>query len=85
MNVGLFPLPSLSLPTFLPKAKAAFSFAVHSYVMNIESPASPSTFEDDPSKRSQPVPSLITILLVGCRRRAVIYSWKDGEPREVKV
>ena len=85
MNVGLFPLPSLSLPTFLPKAKAAFSFAVHSYVVNVETLASPSTSEDDSSKRPQPVPSLITILFVGCRRRAVIYSWKDGEPQEVKV
>jgi len=83
MNVGLYPLPTLSLPTILPKAKAAFSFAVHSYVINAE-PLSLSSTEASP-KQSQPIPSIITILLVGCRRKAVIYSWKDGEPQEVRV
>jgi len=83
MSVGLYPLPSLSLPTILPKAKAAFSFAVHSYVVNAEPLSSSST--EIPPKQSQPIPSINTILLVGCRRKAVIYSWKDGEPQDVRV
>lgn len=85
MNVTLWPLPYLSTSTILPKAKAAFSFAVHSYVLYTE-PAVNQTFSDEVvSKPSQPIPTLMTMLLVGCRRKAVIYSWKDGEPQEVKV
>ena len=55
-TVTLFPLPAISSPTPLIKAKAAFSFVIHS---------------------SQ--------LLVVCRQKVVLYSWKDGEPQEVKV
>lgn len=73
----LFPLPTLSPPTPLLKAKAAFSFAIHTSVQHAET-------EGDFS-RQDPKTSLITYLLVGCRRRAVLYSWKDGEPQEVKV
>ncbi|KAJ3504846.1 hypothetical protein NLJ89_g7728 [Agrocybe chaxingu] len=84
MNVTLFPIPSLTPPTILPKAKAAFSFSVYSYVENVDCPPSPSTSDKPLSKRNQPIPTLVTLLLVGCRRKAVIYSWKDGEPQEVK-
>ena len=83
MNVSLYPLPSLSPPTILPKAKAAFSFAIHSYVENTE-PLTPSTSEI-PTRQSQPIPTIITLLLIGCRRKAVVYSWKDGEPQDVRV
>ncbi|KAF9472733.1 hypothetical protein BDN70DRAFT_886627 [Pholiota conissans] len=84
MTVTLFPLPSLSPPTPLPKAKAAFSFAVHSYIENVQIQQSQSPSADTEFIRSQPIPTLITHLLVGCRRKAVLYSWKDGEPQDVK-
>ncbi|KAF9532490.1 hypothetical protein CPB83DRAFT_846876 [Crepidotus variabilis] len=82
MNITLFPLPSYSPPTPLPRAKAAFSFAVQSYLTSAEVPSSPSSF--DVPKRAQPIPSLVTLLLIGCRRKVVIYSWKDGDPQDVK-
>ena len=31
-----------------------------------------------------PVPTVVSYL-VACRRKLVIYSWKDGEPQEVQV
>ena len=31
-------------------------------------------------------PTVITLLAVGCKRRVIIYSWKDGQPqRPAKV
>ncbi|KJA16870.1 hypothetical protein HYPSUDRAFT_46906 [Hypholoma sublateritium FD-334 SS-4] len=81
-TVTLFPLPSFSPPTPLLKAKAAFSFAVYTYVKVPNESPKPS--DEAEFKRSQPIPQLITRLLVGCRRKAVLYTWKDGEPQEVK-
>ncbi|KAL0577985.1 Vacuolar morphogenesis protein 6 [Marasmius crinis-equi] len=81
-TVTLFPLPGFTPPTILTNAKAAFSFAVHTCVQHL--------LPDDPtevgftksSKKS--IPTLVTRLVVGCRRKVVIYSWKDGDPQEVK-
>ncbi|KAF8183418.1 hypothetical protein BJ912DRAFT_1144866 [Pholiota molesta] len=85
MTVTLFPLPSLSPATPLLKAKAAFSFAVHSYIENVQIPPNQSSADSDVEfKRTQPIPTLVTQLLIGCRRRAVLYSWKDGEFQAVK-
>jgi len=28
---------------------------------------------------------MLTQLIIGCRRKVVIYSWKDGEAQEIKV
>ena len=28
---------------------------------------------------------MVTQLIIGCRRKVVIYSWKDGEAQEIKV
>ncbi|TFK27815.1 hypothetical protein FA15DRAFT_666044 [Coprinopsis marcescibilis] len=83
MTVTLFPLPSLSPPTPLAMAKAAFSFAVYSSVQSGTTSASDAVSELSDSK-SAPIPTLVTYLLVGCRRKAVLYTWKDGEPQEVK-
>jgi hypothetical protein len=35
--------------------------------------------------KSKAIPTLVTQLLIGCRRKAVLYSWKDGELDGVKV
>lgn len=74
MTVNLLPLPSLSPPTPLSQAKAAFSFANHS-----------STHDEGATGLQSPIPTLVTHLLVGCRRKAVLYTWRDGEAQEVKV
>ncbi|KAF8150879.1 hypothetical protein B0H34DRAFT_155040 [Crassisporium funariophilum] len=85
-TVTLFPLPSFSPPTPLVKAKAAFSFAIHSSIQSTQADPAPQTPGESEfiNKRLQPIPTLVTQLLVGCRRKVVIYSWKDGEPQEVK-
>ncbi|KAG5732929.1 hypothetical protein E4T56_gene15228 [Termitomyces sp. T112] len=43
-----------------------------------------SSVEDDFAK-PKPVPMLVTQLLVGCRRKVVIYTWRDGEAQETKA
>ncbi|KAH7913588.1 hypothetical protein BJ138DRAFT_1177962 [Hygrophoropsis aurantiaca] len=70
----LYPLPSFSPPTVLAKAKGALSFAVHSSVHH-------ETLE---SGKGEDIPTMVTQLVVGCRRKVVIYTWKDGETQEIK-
>ncbi|KAG5644651.1 hypothetical protein DXG03_008033 [Asterophora parasitica] len=82
--VTLYPLPTLSPPTLLVKAKAAFSFAVHSAVQNIEPDAKPDYSSGTEFTKPKPIPMLVTQLMVGCRRKVVIYSWRDGEAQEPK-
>ncbi|TCD70216.1 Vacuolar morphoproteinsis protein 6 [Steccherinum ochraceum] len=74
-TVILYPLPTLSPPTSLLKAKPALSFALNTTVER----------EDDGKvHKSRGVPVVVTRLVVGCRRKVVIYSWRDGEPQEVQ-
>jgi len=88
-TVTLFPLPTLSPPTPLVKAKAAFSFGIHSSVQylypNGKSDKTPEVDFNNPNNNPKPIPTIVTQLVVGCRRKVVIYSWKDGEPQEAKV
>ncbi|KIJ98466.1 hypothetical protein K443DRAFT_9137 [Laccaria amethystina LaAM-08-1] len=87
-TVTLFPPPTLSPPTPLVKAKAAFSFGIHSSVQyfypNGKSDKAPEVDFNNPNNNPKPVPTIVTQLVVGCRRKVVIYSWKDGEPQEAK-
>lgn len=76
MSVTLFPIPDLQPPSPLSRAKAAFSFTIHTSVQHISQPEKSPTI---------PVPTVVSYLLVACRRKLVIYSWKDGEPQEVQV
>ncbi|KAK0495160.1 hypothetical protein EDD18DRAFT_1170925 [Armillaria luteobubalina] len=78
MTTTLFPLPTLSPPTVLAQAKAAFSFTIHSFTQHFDAEGKPS----QPDVKT--IPTLITYLVVGCRRKVVIYTWKDGEAQEVK-
>lgn len=75
----------MSSPTPLVKAKAAFSFEIHSSLQHEQLDVNPQQSGDSEFKKSQAIPALVTQLLVGCRRKVVLYSWKDGEPQEVKV
>ncbi|KAH9998803.1 hypothetical protein BJV74DRAFT_883060 [Russula compacta] len=84
-QVTLFNLPDLSKPTPLPRAKTAFSFTVHTSVQHL--------YPDGKKTRPQetefstpiiPVPTVITYLVVGCQRKLVVYSWKDGEAQDIK-
>ncbi|KAJ7284535.1 hypothetical protein C8J57DRAFT_1669706 [Mycena rebaudengoi] len=77
-TVTLYPLPTFSPATPLLKAKAAFSFAIHSSIQHIDR---------EPTEgfvKAASIPTIVTQLLVGCRRKVVIYCWKDGEAQETK-
>ncbi|KAL0955078.1 hypothetical protein HGRIS_003995 [Hohenbuehelia grisea] len=83
MVVTLFPLPSFSPPTPLTKAKAAFSFISHSSIQHVPT----NTAGKDANSgmlKAAPIPTLVTRLVVGCRRKVVIYTWIDGEAQEAK-
>jgi Vam6/Vps39-like protein vacuolar protein sorting-associated protein 39 len=85
-QVTLFDLPELSKPTPLPKAKSAFSFAVHTSVQHLY-PGGKKT-RPQGAEFSSPtilVHTVITYLVVGCQRKLVVYSWKDGEAQDIKV
>ncbi|THH21289.1 hypothetical protein EW146_g228 [Bondarzewia mesenterica] len=83
-QVTLYPLPELSPATPLSKAKAAFSFAVHTSVQHLLPDGKTIKSPDVEFGKTTTVPSVITRLVVGCRRKLVIYSWKDGEAQGVK-
>lgn len=76
MSVTLFPVPELQPSSPLSKAKAAFSFTIHTSVQHISPLGKFPTI---------PVPTVVSYLVVACRRKLVIYSWRDGEPQEVQV
>ncbi|RDB25711.1 Vam6/Vps39-like protein [Hypsizygus marmoreus] len=82
--VTLFPIPTLAPPTQLVKAKAAFSFAVHTSVQHLEPDAMPEFSSGEDFTKMKLIPTLVTQLLIGCRRKVVIYSWRDGEAQEPK-
>ncbi|KAH8100006.1 hypothetical protein BXZ70DRAFT_939950 [Cristinia sonorae] len=73
-TVTLYPLPTFSPPTILPKAKPALSFALNTTVER----------DDGKGEQTHGVPTVVTHLVVGCRRKVVVYSWRDGEPQEVQ-
>ncbi|KAA1467551.1 hypothetical protein DENSPDRAFT_832639 [Dentipellis sp. KUC8613] len=83
-QVTLYPLPDVSSPTILAKAKAAFSFAVHTTVLHLLPNGNPLTPSDAEFGSSKSVPTMVTYLVVGCRRKLVVYSWRDGEAQEAK-
>ncbi|KLO10830.1 hypothetical protein SCHPADRAFT_906559 [Schizopora paradoxa] len=81
----LYPLPDLVPPTPLPSTRTAFSFAVDTTVQHMSSDGKFESFDDVASEgKSKGVPTVVTYLVVGCRRKLVVYSWRDGEPQDVK-
>lgn len=80
----LYPLPNIGPPTPLAKARGALCFAVQTSVQQLlPGGKSPNPAEGDFAQKT--VPSAVTYLVIGCKRRVVLYSWKDGEPQDVKV
>lgn len=84
-QVTLYPLPSLTPATPLPKAKAAFSFASYSAVQHMLPDGQVQNSADKSFDKAKAIPTLFTWLGVGCRRKIVIYSWRDGEAQDVVV
>lgn len=84
-QITLYPLPSLSPATPLPKTKTALSFAIHSAVQYILPNGKVHLPSDGDFERAKAVPTQLTQLAVGCKRKVIIYSWRDGEAQDVKV
>ncbi|KAF7795997.1 hypothetical protein EIP86_007166 [Pleurotus ostreatoroseus] len=80
--VTLYPIPGFSPPTPLTKAKGALSFALYTHVEHQALPQSPSLSD---AVKPRTVPVVVTYLAIGCKRKMVIYSWRDGEPQEAEV
>jgi len=85
MTVTLHPIPALTPAVPLAQAKAAFSFGIQSLVQHILPNGKVEQPSDVGFGRSQAIPALITRLVVGCRRKVVIYSWQDGEAKDTRV
>jgi hypothetical protein len=83
--VTLLPLPSLSPPTVLAKAKTAMSFGIHTSVQKPQVEEAPVAEDPAPAPAPALPPSVITRLVIGCKRRVVVYTWVDGEAQEPKV
>ncbi|KAH9945272.1 uncharacterized protein BXZ73DRAFT_86791 [Epithele typhae] len=77
----LFPYPSFTPHTPLVKTKGAVCFAVHTCIEY--SGGHDGGGLGSPGKGKE-VPSVVTKLAVGCKRKIVIYSWRDGEPQEAQ-
>jgi hypothetical protein len=59
------------------------SFGVHTSVQQGQD--GEGSKDGQPLKVSSAPPSVITRLVIGCKRRVVVYTWVDGEPQEPKV
>lgn len=84
-TLSLFPLPSLTPPTLLAKAKDARSFAIHTCVQHVPLRSHPSEGDFDKADHPQTMPSVVTYLAIGCYRKVVIYVWRDGDAEDPKV
>ena len=80
----LYPLPGFSPPTPLTKSKQALSIATFTGVVH-NNTADKGALSPDDTVKAKDVPSVVTHLAIGCKRKIVIYSWKDGEPQEPQV
>ncbi|KAH7884496.1 hypothetical protein F5I97DRAFT_2037539 [Phlebopus sp. FC_14] len=73
----IYPLPAFAPPTQLVRAKGAYSFALHSSVQNAQ-------LDSGGLDKTGVIPMMVTQLIIGCRRKVVLYAWRDGEPEEPK-
>ncbi|KAF9509816.1 hypothetical protein BS47DRAFT_1411338 [Hydnum rufescens UP504] len=80
-TVTLFPLPKLGPPTPLTQAFGALAFAIQSSVqLLLPDGGMSSSFGGN----QEGEPTVVSQLVIGCRRKIVIYTWKDGEAQDVK-
>ncbi|GJJ08147.1 hypothetical protein Clacol_002355 [Clathrus columnatus] len=79
--VTLFAFPDLKQATPLSQSRGALTFAINTCIQHI-SIDSPNA-SDNPSKG---IPTVLTRLVIGCRKKVVVFSWLDGEtttPKEL--
>jgi Vam6/Vps39-like protein vacuolar protein sorting-associated protein 39 len=59
------------------------SFGIHSSVQKAQDNETQAA--EEPAPIAALPPSVITRLVIGCKRRVVVYTWVDGEAQETKV
>ncbi|KAG8832639.1 Vacuolar morphogenesis protein 6 [Serendipita sp. 399] len=74
--VNLHPLPALTPTQTLQETRGALCFALDTSIL-YTNPDGTTTTANDPTVKQ--VPAVVTLLAVGCKRRMLIYTWKDGE------
>jgi hypothetical protein len=74
--VNLHPLPALSPTQTLPQTLGALCFALDTSIVYKNEDGISTSVKDSTIKQ---VPAVVTLLAVGCKRKIVIYTWKDGE------
>jgi Vam6/Vps39-like protein vacuolar protein sorting-associated protein 39 len=82
--VSLYSLPELIQMTPLPQTRAALVFALNTAILH----TLPDGRVIEPSNapgEARAIPSIVTHLAVGCRKKIVIFTWRDGEAEEPKV
>ncbi|KZT07657.1 uncharacterized protein LAESUDRAFT_742773 [Laetiporus sulphureus 93-53] len=82
--VTLYTLPTLSFPTPLAKTKGALSFAIYTGVVDTGPSDKSQPLTEGASGKAKEIPTVVTHLAIGCKRKIVQYSWRDGEPQEVQ-
>lgn len=83
-TVSLYALPELSQVTLLSQTRNALVFALNTAIIHmlpdgrmIDAPGS--------SNDAKGIPTIVTHLVVGCRKKVVIFTWRDGEAQDPKV
>lgn len=79
--VTLYPLSTLTPPTVLTQTRTASVFALDTSNQFELSDGSYATAAQSGSKG---IPTVVTVLAVGCKRKVVIFRWHDGEAQPVK-
>lgn len=78
--VSLHALPNLTPTTTLQQTRGALCFTIETWVLYSLPDGTLS-----PNKDTHGVPTVLTFLAVGCKRRIIVFSWKDGEAQDPKV
>lgn len=73
-------LPNVTPTTALQQTRGALCFTIETWVLYSLPDGTLS-----PNKDTHGVPTVLTFLAVGCKRRIVVFSWKDGEAQDPKV
>ena len=82
--VTLYALPELSQVTPLPQTRNAFVFALNTAILHVLPDGSVMYPTHGPSD-AKGIPTIITHLAVGCRKKVIIFTWRDGEAQDPKV
>jgi hypothetical protein len=60
------------------ETRGALCFSLDTSILYTNEDGCTTTVKDPSMKQT---PTVITLLAVGCKRRIIIYSWKDGQPQ----